>query len=214
MKKVTFTALLLILAIPFLLRAQDTLPVKKAVSQSVLENEVFAGYGLGSIYNFNIRPTSGPFSSSEYYESTRKNIESFGTVLAGYNRMLSRLLSVGILFSYQNVTYKLHYNYDYEGSPPDEYFDEDIYNGMVFLRLNYVNKSKITVYSGLGLGLGVDFYSQRPLGGETTFSRKLLFAPQLTLMGLRFGRAFGGFMEIGFGTNAILSAGLSYKFRD
>jgi hypothetical protein len=33
-------------------------------------------------------------------------------------------------------------------------------------------------------------------------------------MGLRFGRAFGGFVEFGFGTYGIVNAGLSYKFKD
>ena len=203
----------LLLGISLTVSAQTNEPAKTKQNQKNLENEFYAGYGIGSIYNFNIangRTFPAPGSSST--STTNSNIQSWGTVFLGYNRKLSKIITVGFLVSYLNCTYTSKQNYIVY--PQNTYYDEDLINGLTLLRLNYFNKPGLSFYSGLGLGVTVDFYSSRPAGGESDFSKKLKVAGQLTFLGVRFGRALGGFLEVGVGTNSIISAGVSYKFHD
>jgi hypothetical protein len=184
--------------------------------QSKLPNDVNISYGLGTVYLFTTEVDHSYDMYSSYNSSDRTEISSPGTLMVGYNRMMNKVIMIGFLASYINCNYKRTYT-DYEGNFMDEAtFNDNLLSGIAKVTFNYVNKPKVRVYSAAGMGITVDLSNvQGDLPQSVSESaRKILFAGQVTFMGIRFGRTFGGFCEFGFGTNAIISAGLNYQFSD
>jgi hypothetical protein len=183
--------------------------------QSKLYNDVNISYGIGTIYLFTSEVNHN-YYSYDSYNSKQTDINSPGTLMIGYNRMLNKIIMIGFVASYIKCSYKRTYT-DYNGTHEGEAtFNDNLLSGMAKLTFNYVNKPVVRVYSSAGLGITVDLskvQGELPQNIEET-DRKLLFCGQLTFMGVRFGRSFGGFCEFGFGTNGIITAGLNYQFGD
>ncbi len=114
---------------------------------------------------------------------------------------------------------------DYERS---EYHDEVILEKITHFRdfftlnvgMNYKwwQRNKLVVYSGLTIGGGYGKYSNK--GAEilptypTEIDRENWIYPsaQLTAIGITFGRKFGGFTELAFGSKGVINGGLYLKF--
>ena len=185
--------------------------------QSILFNEVYFSYGIGTLYLFTSEVGHNYEMDDSYYYSDRTEIKSAGTFMLGYNRMLNKVIMMGFVASYMNCNYKKSYS-DYGNSSDmgTATFNDNLLSGIAKFTFNYVNKPIVRIYSSVGMGITVDLSKARkdlPGSVEET-ARKILFAGQVTFMGVRFGRAFGGFMEFRIGTNSIISAGLNYQFGD
>ncbi|MGA3014799.1 MAG: hypothetical protein ABSD71_12295 [Bacteroidales bacterium] len=199
-----------------LMFSQNNLTTPSAItktSPSPLTNEFYAGYGGLSVFYFSgqlVTSFNQSYSINSFTDPT-----SFGNIYIGYNRHLNKVVSTGFMFGYQ----------DFQSTATGETGDYDAYTKfpvtiddrllMAIARVSfcYVDKPVVHMYSGVGIGVTMDFATARG-NGESSTDRKLFPAGQLTLMGIRFGRAFGGFFEFGIGTYGILNAGLSYKFAD
>jgi hypothetical protein len=185
--------------------------------QSKLFNEVYFSYGIGSIYLFTSEINHNYDLYDSYYSNDRTDINSPGAFMIGYNRMLNKVIMIGFTASYMNCNYKrTYYNYENTSQVGTATFNDNLLSGIAKFSFNYVNKPIIRVYSSVGMGITVDLSKAQkdaPGSVEET-ARKILFAGQITFMGVRFGRAFGGFVEFGIGTNAILTGGLNYQFGD
>ena len=192
-------------------------------SQATLYNDFYAGYGALSILYFTGRmkhssdyPTeSGLYDNNSSSGNSFTEPQSAGTIYLGYARSLNKVVSVGFMFGYQNFHYtgKGHQNYNGNDSLLSLTSDDRLVTGIARVSFCYLNKPFVRMYSGIGIGITIDF-GKATVNGVATTERKLWPGGQLTLMGLRFGRAFGGFLEFGFGSYGILNAGLSYKFAD
>jgi hypothetical protein len=178
-------------------------------SPSPLTNEFYAGYGGLSIFYFSGQLVTS-FNQS-YYINSYTDPTSFGNIFIGYNRHLNNVISTGFMFGYQDFQSTATGTADYIKFPVT--IDDRLIMAIARISFCYVNKPIIHMYSGVGIGVTMDFATAKG-GGESSTDRKLFPAGQLTLMGIRFGRAFGGFIEFGIGTYGILNAGLSYKFAD
>lgn len=136
--------------------------------------------------------------------------------MIGYDRMLNKIIMIGFVASYINCNYKRTYT-DWDGTHLGEAtFNDNLLTGIARVTFNYVNKPIIRVYSSIGMGITIDLskvQGDMPQSIEET-ERKILPAGQLTFMGVRFGRSFGGFCEFGIGTNSIITAGFNYQFGD
>jgi opacity protein-like surface antigen len=191
---------------------------KKKADQSKLYNEVYAGYGLGTLYLFTGTVNHSYPAYDNDYNSTTTDVSSPGAFLLGFNRMINRVVMVGFEMSYMNLSYsRTSYPYDYQtGYIGTVNYNDNLLSGMAKVTFNYVNKPMVRVYSGFGMGITVDLSNAQgtKAGDVEETAKKILPSGQLTFMGVRFGRAFGGFCEFGIGTNAIVSAGLSYQFGD
>jgi hypothetical protein len=200
--KQTLTFLFLLAAFLPELFAQENSPLDRP-------NELYGGYGLISVYNF-----SGGSRYHDQYSYNEEEITSPGTFLLGYNRQLGRIISIGINLSYVNATNKI--------TNGDPYYDtlytvgtteHNYFSGMTQLTFTYVNKRLIKLYSAVALGITADFSNDNSYGSVSE-DRNLQPAGQLTMFGIRVGKALGGYMEFGIGTNAILVFGVSYRFKD
>ena len=223
MKKI-FVCLLL-LCVVFLMQAysqtgtkQETPPAKRG--QNTMFNDLYAGYGAGSIFYFTGRMAhSSDYPTDQYSNLTYTDPSSFGTLFLGYQRSLGKVASMGFLFGFQNYSYTgkgsthNYYNGAYDSVVHRISNNDILLTGIARFLFSYVNKPMIRMYSGIGLGITIDF-GKATLDGTDYSEKKLWPAGQLTLMGIRFGRAFGGFFEFGFGSYGIVNAGISYKFAD
>jgi hypothetical protein len=180
-------------------------------SESPLTNDFYLGYGGLSIFYF-----SGQLVTSfnlDYNVGTLSDPSSPGCIYIGYSRILNNVISTGFMFGYQDFqSTGTATKYESNSSFPAT-VDDKLLMGMAKITFSYVSKPIIHMYSGIGIGITMDFATEKT-NGESSSDRKLFPAGQLTLMGLRFGRAFGGFIEFGVGTYGILNAGLSYRFAD
>ena len=221
MKKLLLFILAIMLVVTFPATAQNNEqpPVsKKKTDQSKLYNEVFIGYGIGSLYLFTGTVEHSNYSYIYGYNSSETDVRSDGALIFGYNRMLNRVVMLGFTGSYFNVNYDRTYS---PGGYGNNYvgivkFNDNLLSGMAKITFNYVNKPMIRVYSSIGMGITVDLASalgNQP-GDVKQTDRKIFPSGQLTFMGLRFGRTFGGFCEFGIGTNAIVTGGINYQFGD
>jgi hypothetical protein len=209
MKKIFISALIFSLILSLAGFSQKT-------DQSTLFNDVNISYGIGTVYLFTNEVNHSYETYNSYYSSKRTDINSPGTFMIGYNRMMNRIIMIGFVASYINCNYKRTYT-NYDGSPLGAAtFDDNLLSGIARITFNYVNKPIVRVYSSVGMGITVDLSKVQgdlPASVEET-ERKILFAGQITFMGVRFGRALGGFCEFGFGTNSIITAGFNYQFGD
>lgn len=162
--------------------------------QADLYNEVYVSYGLGSLYYF--------VNQDEAYSFT-----TTGTIMAGFTRTINRVIGVGFQVSYGNVvrtkdatTYSSSYRYD-----------DNYWQGIAYVRFRYLNKPMFCMYSGMGIGVTMDYYTESGTSYNKS-GQKLLPAGQMTLLGFRVGRSLAFFGEFGIGTGQIINAGISYKF--
>ncbi|MCX6268300.1 MAG: hypothetical protein NTW16_13230 [Bacteroidetes bacterium] len=171
---------------------------KKA--QSDMENDFYISYGLGSIYYFALNNDSQSNTTS-------------GTFLLGYSRSITKVIAVGFQVSYATIV-GTEQTYDYQNYNTYNYETTDnLWQGIANVRFRYLNTRTFCMYSGIGMGVTMDYYKEIN-NSTTTKKQKLLPAGQLTLLGFRVGRAFSFFGEFGIGTNSIINAGMSYKFGD
>jgi opacity protein-like surface antigen len=172
--------------------------------QANLYNDLYISYGIGTVYYF-----------IDNEDATANSTP--GTFLLGFSRSLNKIISVGFQFSYTNIGRTSNY-YDYYSSytpePSKIVMTDNLWQGIANVRFRYLNRPSFCMYSGMGIGVTMDYYEQKLNGTETSKGQKILPAAQLTLLGFRFGRALSVFGEFGVGTNSILNAGVSYKFGD
>ncbi|MFZ4521785.1 MAG: hypothetical protein ACOYNC_08775 [Bacteroidales bacterium] len=180
---------------------------KGKLGQADLANNFYVSYGIGTIYYFidNENLTANSFS---------------GTFLLGYARSMNKVVSVGFQLSYTNIGRSGNSDYYYSSqSTYRETMTDNLWQGIANVRFHYVNKPSFSMYSGIGLGVTMDFYKKTINSGsiqsnEVINGQKIFPAGQMTLLGFRVGRALSFFGEFGIGTNSILNAGVSYKFGD
>lgn len=193
--------------------------------QSQLFNEVYVTYGLGSLYIFTGTGNHGDpsfyngYYGNYYYYDDNYQINTAGSFAIGYNRMLNHIIMLGFTGSYQNLYYSKVYHaqtIDYTDSTYTASYNDNVLSGIAKVTFNYVNKPMVRVYSGVGMGVAVDLYNVQGTGAKDkkVSDRKILFAGQVTFMGVRIGRKLGGFCEFGIGTNSIVAGGVSYQFGD
>lgn len=194
MKKIISAILMLTLIVSITVKAQNQQTENVAVQndQAELVNDVYFSYGLGSLY-FIVNQNS----SDSYHTS--------GSFIFGYARSVGKVIAVGFQGSYTNVTHTENNN-----STASEYAD-NYWSGLANIKFRYLNRPSFSMYSGVALGIAIDYITEPNSSGGRNY-QKYYPAGQLTLLGFRVGRAFSFYGEFGIGTNAIINAGISYKF--
>jgi hypothetical protein len=165
-----------------------------------LNNDFYISYGTGSVFYFidNEGMTANSMS---------------GTFTVGFSRSLNQVIAVGFQMHYIRID-RTGNNYLYSSYPPTttkEEMTDNLWEGIANVRFRYLNRPSFCMYSGIGMGVTMDFY-QKTYDNSSPKGQKLLPAAQLTLLGFRVGRALSFFGEFGVGTSNILNAGISYKF--
>jgi hypothetical protein len=205
MKKIMVIALALMFTGVFSSFGQDNAVKKKngKWDQSDLTNDIYVSYGTGTVFYF-----------IENDGFTANSLS--GTFLIGFARSINKVIAVGFQLSYTNIG-RTETPYSYSYPYPTGYHNEmtdNLWQGIANIRFRYINSPSFCMYSGVGMGVTMDYWNKSFESGETTKGQELLPAGQLTLLGFRVGHAFSFFGEFGIGTNSIINAGFSYKFTD
>lgn len=179
-------------------------------------NEFYAGYSPGlTIQNISDGISDigddifiGIFSNET---SVSESSNSPGLFFVGYNRFLSPKFKIGLSASFIPVTTTTDIIY-IDHSTSQYKVRDNFLTFMARADFQYVKKEYVSMYSGLAAG--ASFIHTEVISGDADVQdpSKVLFAFQLNAFGIRVGKGFAGFVEIGFGYNGIVCGGLSYQF--
>ena len=193
MKHVIFSILFLVFLSGISFAQTQQTEVKKKKPQTELLNEVYVTYGIGSLYYYINQGSSNTYTSP-------------GSFIAGYTRTLNKIIGVGFQIGFTPITTQY---------PTGSTYSKDVNNfiqGLARIKFQYLNKPVFAMYSGIAIGVTLDYYSETAKNGTTTSQQKLFPAGQLTLLGFRVGRGGAFCGEFGIGTLSILNLGVSVKF--
>lgn len=122
-----------------------------------------------------------------------------------YNYRITPILEAGGVFSYAGF-YRNRYATE-SGAVTGRYRDH-YYTLMATVRLSWLNRPWIRMYSSLSLG--AQWERERLYDGEKYGHSGM--TGQLSLLGLSVGRRFFGFVEVGFGALGTTIFGVGYRF--
>lgn len=154
-----------------------------------------AGTTVGGIYNENVKDIDGTFIGPvmlQYQHSFKDNNFSIGGVF-GYSKANT------------DVTYE---------SKPNLTFSVGISYFILMAQgeYKYIRNKNFQLYSGIGVGVDILSPSGNDTKGNSTPSQ-IGAALQFTPLGLKFGSdAFGGNLELGFGSKGVISGGIYSRF--
>jgi len=176
-------------------------------NESYLKNEIYGSYGAASaqeIASYFNNMLTFPIS---FFLLSSESRNPVGPVMFGYRRYLNKQLSIGITGSY--TAYKTDYHYTLNDSLIGT-TDDKFYTVMVRGDYSFVHSDYFQMYSGGAVGL-TNFKSNYADSTSKSVSTSHL-AFQVNVLGVRVGKNFGAFLELGFGYNGIFNGGISYKF--
>jgi len=77
---------------------------------------------------------------------------------------------------------------------------------------NYMNKSACQLYGNVGMGVSiVSFSNNKTTNSEARLKQIPFFNMHVSPFGVRIGKTFAGFAEVGWGYKGFINAGLSIK---
>ena len=133
------------------------------------------------------------------------------TPFLGYRYCFTKRFSLGGIFAFDFNSVKV-----YDSNNPEKKREVNRYylTFAVEPKFNYLSKPSLQLYGYFGLGATIVNFSNAIFddGTEAEISRVPYINAHFTPIGVRFGKEFGGFVELGYGYKGILNAGFSYQF--
>ncbi len=195
MKKALFTLVILFLFSGVIFAQTEQAVNKEKPHQQDLLNEVYVSYGMGSLYYYINVNSGGNWSWT-----------GIGSFIVGYTRSMNKIIGVGFQLAYTPLSAK----YTYNSSSTKNY---NYIQALARIKFQYLNKPTFAMYSGIAIGVSMDYYSESGSGSTGSSSKQELApAAQLTLLGFRVGRGGAFCGEFGIGTLSIINLGVSIKF--
>ncbi len=154
---------------------------------------------------------------SQYNMNENTDVTALGAVSLGYRYHFSRLLSLGVVGSYEHSSN----NYaptSYASTVTDRRGIQSCYTMATEVTFNYLTIANGTLrfygVFGAGYSIYVHIIKSKNNGVSSVYknSRSTYGALQIAPIGIRFGRDFGGFLELGSGYRGIVNYGLTYRF--
>ena len=157
-------------------------------AQDEFQNEISIAYGSGSNTDIVSSIGKGIF--------TGQQLDYWGPVSLEYFYRPQPKLGVGAVVALAGC------KWDDSSDSKSTYFSV-----MPAVKYNWLNKSHFSMYSKAAIG--PTFAAQ---SGGSENKTDVVFNWQASLIGMEFGSAFRGFVELGMGEQGIILAGLRYKF--
>ena len=151
-------------------------------------NEIAISYGLGAFTDVNSSFLGGIFSGKQ-----TSYIGAFG---AEYFYRPKANLGVGLVATFGTCKWSA------SKDARSKYMSI-----MPAVKYNWLNRDRFSMYSKAALGVVIGFESD-----NNKNHTKAAVSWQATAVGAEYGKAFRGFLELGFGEQGILVAGLRLKF--
>ncbi len=155
------------------------------------------GIGIGDVVSIIV---SGVPTNVTVVEVKTEQTPYFGTALLGYQRYLSKRVSVGTQFNYNPIRQVTKVTYS-NGVTSENIYQYHYISLYARLDFNYVVQPKFQLYSAIMAGGMVELSES-----------EWYFAPHLTVLGFRFGRDNALSAELGIGLGPLIALGYSRKF--
>lgn len=170
------------------------------------KHEVRAGVGFWGSNEFissysdvaTIGLTGGMYSVS--------NEKTSGDYSLTYRYSLKKRFSVGASLVYSNLKEDLYSNGDYSGKSTNNYFTI-----APEIEYRYVDADIFKMYMFAGAGLTIN-NQEVTTDGKASVSNTPYFNFQISPLCIRLGKAFGFYLETGFGYKGIMNLGLYANF--
>ncbi len=140
----------------------------------------------------------------------RDNYSSIGTIFFTYRHIFkNELFMWGITAGISNSKSEIYNVGQFEGE-----LKRQFYTVAIEWEYRYVNQGPVQVYSGLGLGFT---YATETLTPPSESSKSESagnisnIAYQVNVAGVRLGKKYGGFVELGYGYKGIINVGFSVQ---
>jgi len=157
--------------------------------------------GAGAVSAWQIADPTFPAGTPNYF--------------ASYRYFFTKGTAVGISAATQTIWGKDSCHCLTKSNPaePAYLYDYRVTTMTMAADLNWLlySKKQVQVYQGLSAGLSQYFENDVYPDNTTSSVSGVKFNGQVTLAGLRYGKALGGFVEVGFGYKGLVSGGLSYQ---
>ena len=136
------------------------------------------------------------------------------TPFIGYRHWITKRFGLGGTFAYDVNSVKVYNGTDENRSAQMKKINRYYMTFAVEPTFNYIQKPSFQLYGSLGVGATIVSFENTTFddGTNADVSRLPYVNAHITPIGMRFGKDFGGFMEIGYGYKGIFNAGISYRF--
>jgi opacity protein-like surface antigen len=181
-----------------------------AKAQDTEKNEIRVGYsdasfvqlGDGLSNSFANAIVSG-ITGVKYKDASSKAIGMFEL---GYRYNINDRVKVGADFSYLRLedTFKAT-----TANAKNVTRNTNYLMGLATIEFSYIKTSLLNFYGSGGAGI---ISGSTKETGSSYSNKEAAFAYQINPAGLRVGKKFGAFVEVGYGYKGIATAGLNYRF--
>lgn len=182
--------------------------VANAQQATIGRSEIFISYGAVPTTDFFGLYTGIAARIASLGHVTEENSRSFGAVNAGYYFYAKPWLGIGGAYSYANLKQDLVYDGSVVGNQKYGY-----HNVMGSVKFNWFRRPIVTLYSraAAGVTIATESFTEAETGmvDKTT---EVMFAFQVSPIGIEVGRALAGFAEVGIGNMGVAQVGLRYRF--
>ena len=189
---------LLLLSIPFLLSTHS-------YSQ---EHQISAGMGVGSTSQIldAFLKIGNDFKSSLFDSSYINTTENYGEFRLSYFYTPKDRWSYGAAFSLNKTNFDVLHIQEKLGKQETNYYTVAAETSYSFLK-----RDRLNLYSLFGAGATFGAVKQTEFAtGVIRHSDGTIFNIQITPIAVRYGKRFGGFVELGFGYRGLFSFGAFY----
>ena len=189
---------LLLLCIPFFLY----------INTYSQEHQVSAGMGLGTTVQMLdvLTEIGGAFSSIFFKGSYLDKTDNIGEFRISYAYTPKDRWSYGATLSYNQSKFDALIKGEKIGEQVNDY-----YTLAAETSFAYFKKERMSFYALLGAGATLGNVKQTRFStGKESQSNGTIFNFQITPVGFRYGKQWGGFAEMGFGYRGLLNFGAFY----
>lgn len=173
-------------------------------------HDIMIGYGQfipDQFKSVNTSMLNDLFPDQRY---VRDNYSSMGAIFITYRHIFKNELFLwGITAGVSNSKSEIYNVGQYEGE-----LTRQFYTFAIELNYRYVNQGPIQVYSGIGVGFtyGTETLIPPPeMLTIATTNNISNIAYQINAVGVRLGKKYAGFIELGYGYKGIINVGFSVQ---
>ncbi|HCY41387.1 MAG TPA: hypothetical protein DHV48_08545 [Prolixibacteraceae bacterium] len=139
-----------------------------------------------------------------------ENIRETGPVLISYKHVLNSRFGLGIIAGITHVKYDLKESSIFT----KEYTTTNVNRSNLTLApefdFRYLFRGNFNLYSLIGLGF--TFVDNNNTPALSVANKPDHFGFHLSVIGIRFGKELGGFIELGTGYKGLINFGINYQF--
>lgn len=173
------------------------------------EHQISAGMGLGSTVQIldAFLEFGGAFSSVFFNTSLLDKTDNIGEYRMSYAYTPKEQWSFGGAFSYNQSKFDAIKRQNKIGDQVNDYYTLAAETSFAFLI-----KERIKLYALVGAGATFVVVKSKEYASNTSASSHgTIFNFQITPIGFRYGKKWGGFAELGFGYRGLASFGVFYS---